>query len=561
MSYIPFAILLKHTFTLDAYGDLVGTIRSHGHEVSKSPIGTPLTVLPFYAFYALVDGHVTPQIVSGLGKLSAGLLTTVASAFAYLTFVALRVRRSLALFGALLLGLATESASIGSQGMWQQTGEAFWLGALVLSLAYIWNGSTRLWPYPISGLATGMVAMSRVQDIVIALPLLAVTAGRVYRSHGQRGGKLALVAAGIAPCAALQLFYNLRVFHALFATGYANDNGGTLASFDGPLLTGLRGMLFGPSKGWVVYTPWAVVGFALLICCWLRSTRQTTPSSEAGLVVAAALVCLPYTLLLAKYFRWPGGYTYGPRYEMDIDLLLVLVLVWSLEMLLPSFSVRGQRLFPRRTVFLGALVVPLVIWSGFLQYLGIFVPGGFRWNEVATTADLYSWSRSQLVYYIRTFVASQSTEPPKDINANISLSNVIFTAGTNPLGNSDPTAPRVSCFVPGASYWGFLTLKNLGPDSLVGFPGANGLGNFLVSYHLYMKDRVLTYTGQTSNLMSSLEPGGSVQVEVQISTPQQPGRYTYVFTGLQEGVKWFQPAEGTSDAADVILTVTPTCPN
>ena len=89
MSYIPFAILLKHTFTLDAYGDLVGTIRSHGHEVSKSPIGTPLTVLPFYVFYALVDGHVTPQIVSGLGKLSAGLLTTVASAFAYLTFVAL----------------------------------------------------------------------------------------------------------------------------------------------------------------------------------------------------------------------------------------------------------------------------------------------------------------------------------------------------------------------------------------------------------------------------------------------------------------------------------------
>jgi hypothetical protein len=61
--------------------------------------------------------------------------------------------------------------------------------------------------------------------------------------------------------------------------------------------------------------------------------------------------------------------------------------------------------------------------------------------------------------------------------------------------------------------------------------------------------------------MSSLEPGGLVQVEVQISTPQQPGRYTYVFTGLQEGVKWFQPAEGTSDAADVILTVTPTCPN
>lgn len=560
LTYIPFAILRGPTFFLDAYKPLVGTIISHGHVVSKSPIGTPLTVLPFYVPYALFGHHVTPGVAAAAGKMSGTALTTAGNVIFYFALVRLRVRHWIALGGALLLGLGTETASIASQGMWQQSGEAFWLAVLLLAAAIIWQGSPRVTPYILLGFSGGMIAVSRVQDVVISCPLMVVALIHAYRRHNPVSlprRKVLLVGAGLAPCVLFQAVYNLVVFQALLATGYAHDNsGGALASFDGPLLSGLQGMLIGPAKGWLVYTPWVIAALVLLVVSVIRAMRSPHPRPMAmSLALSGALICLPYTVMLGKYFRWPGGYTFGPRYELDLDPILVLILGWSLDSILPALTafraILGKALF--------VLLTPLLLWSTFLQYLGLFVPYGFTWNHVATTADLYSWSRSQLLYYLRSFVATLPGSSATPIKADIAISGVYFTSATNPLGNSDPNAPRVTCFAPRQFYWGFLTVHNLGPDTLTAFPDSSGLGNFLISYHLIKGQRMLLYNGETATLLSDLAPNARESVEIQIRTPDVPGRYKYVFTGLQLGFRWFQPGFSPHNAQIVPITVLRTC--
>jgi len=560
LSYIPFAILRGHTFFLDDYKPLVGTIISHGHVVSKSPIGTPLTVLPFYVPYALSAAHVTPSVAAAAGKLSGTVLTTAGNVIFYFTCVRLGLRRWIALDGALLLGLGTETASIASQGMWQQSGEAFWLAVLLLASAIIWCGSSTRAPYVWLGFSAGMVAVCRVQDVIISGLVMIVVLVNVYQRRIKGSlfrEQLLLTSVGLAPCIVFQAVYNLVVFRALVATGYAKDNsGGALASFDGPLLSGLRGMLIGPAKGWLEYTPWVIVAFFLLAVSVRRIVHGSRPRPLAmGLVVSSALICVPYTIMLGKYFRWPGGYTFGPRYEMDLDPLLVLALVWSIDCLLPPRAVCGS-IFGKASAI---LLVPLVLWSAFLQYLGLFVSYGATWNDVATTADLYSWSRSQLVYYLRSFIATLPGSSAKPIDSNISIGDVYFTSPTNPFGNSDPNAPRISCFAPDQSYWGFLTVRNLGPDTLRAFPDSSGVGNFLISYHVSEGKRMLVYNGETANLMADLRPNAQERIEIQIRTPGTVGEFKYIFTGLQLGFHWFQAGVGHQNADIVNITVVKKC--
>jgi hypothetical protein len=132
--------------------------------------------------------------------------------------------------------------------------------------------------------------------------------------------------------------------------------------FAQPLLSGLYGLLLSPGAGLLVYVPVLIVGFAGFPSL-ARAWRL-----EAALIAAVVLLRL---LFFARWWDWPGGATWGPRYIVPLIPL----------MLLPAAFVAGRLRIA--TIALG--LVGLAI-----EVLDLLVPYGlyYGWMAPRLSAEL-----------------------------------------------------------------------------------------------------------------------------------------------------------------------------
>lgn len=366
--YLPFAIWHWHTVFLDPIVELAAQGRipvrprgqpraaidsnpaywivqlRGGHAVSLYPLVVPMLVSPLY-LPAVTYLHATgwdpkqlDRIARIMEKVSASLVAAASVALFYLL-----LRRRAGPRSALLLTFAyafgTTTWVISGQALWQHgVGEL-----LVVSALLLLTGTCTPGRVVAAGLVLGLITCNRPPDIIIAAALGA------YGLWWARRWAPLLVTAAMLPAVPL-LVYNLGyVGHLAGAYGLVGDR----QYFGHDVPSGLAGLLFSPTKGLLVFSPFLMfVPFCVPTLLRDDETR--------GLAIAA-LVAVVLQLLVYAKADWRQGISWGPRWLTD----LVPMLVW---ILMPVMAMRSKA---ARAVFVVAVAIAVGIETvGAFYYTG-----------------------------------------------------------------------------------------------------------------------------------------------------------------------------------------------
>lgn len=171
-----------------------------------------------------------------------------------------------------------------------------------------------------AGLLAGLAAAARPPAMFAALaPLGAFMACRDARRV------LPFAGMGAAVFPVLTLAYNASVFGSPLATGYGAE---TAWGFKAPFIEGALGLLFSPTCGLVVYSPFLCLG------PWAAMRGPARPTGESfarRLSPWLLLGCAAQWLLFARWWAWNGALTFGgPRMlaETIPALLLLIAMHW-----------------------------------------------------------------------------------------------------------------------------------------------------------------------------------------------------------------------------------------
>ncbi|MFL6262614.1 MAG: hypothetical protein ACJ76Y_23190 [Thermoanaerobaculia bacterium] len=319
--YLPFAIWRYHSVLLDPVAELTAQGRGDtafwmvpvpgGHTISLYPVVLPVLIAPLYlpaAGYLHLRGWTDDRLDHAariMEKLSASLLAALSAALLYLL-----LRRRAAARVALLLTMAyafgTTTWVVSSQALWQHgMAELLVVGALLLL-----TGPCTAPRALAAGLLCGLIAANRPPDVILAAALGA------YGLFWAGWRRAALLAVAAALPMGLVLLYNLGVA-GHFAGGYGLVGKATYFRHD--LLPGLAGLLFSPTRGLLVFSPFLL----FLALAWRHLPRGR---AERGLTLAIIAGAVLQILLYAKG-DWRGGISWGPRYMTDLLPLLLWLLV------------------------------------------------------------------------------------------------------------------------------------------------------------------------------------------------------------------------------------------
>jgi hypothetical protein len=333
--YQPFAILRYGTLSLDPILPLVQRNRSpteahwiregrDGQAISLYPVVLPVLATPLYVPAAVLlrsrgwPEQAVDRTARIMEKLVASLIAASSAALLYL-LLRRRAPERLALFLTLVYAFGTTTWVISSQALWQH-GLAQLL--LVAALLLVTGPATAV-RVVAAGALLALAAGNRPPDAFLAA---AIGIHALFWA-GKRVASL--VEAAIVP-AALILGYNLVVAgHWAGAYGLV----GTSAHFEHDLLPGLAGLLFSPTHGLFVFSP-----FLLLVPLALRRVLADAGHRRLTLLLgsAAALQVLFYSKL-----DWSGGASWGPRWLTD----LVPLLFWMLPPAVVSLRAVGRFAF------------------------------------------------------------------------------------------------------------------------------------------------------------------------------------------------------------------------
>ena len=373
---LPFSMLAFGTLTLDPFRQDLATAggfrwyvrERRGHLVSFYPIGPALLALPVYipAYLGLAatgrGGHEALFDASEeLEKVTASTIAALAVALCYLT-ARRRLPSATAAWAALGLGLGTSMWATASQMLWQHGPVTLALAAGIFFLTS--PGETRR-SATLAGFILALAALSRPTAGVFWLAglasLLAVNAP--WSLRWQRA--TAFVAAG-APLLVAAAVYNLFYFGSLLG-GYSLASGSfRTAGF----AARTAGLLASPNRGLLIFTPIAVLGIAGIA----RALRRPGRDPLLSILGLAALV---YFLAIASYSDWTAGFSFGPRYLVDILPVLFLGALGEL----PRLSRAGR----------GLLAVALA-WSVLVQVNGAFCYPASHWDpRMSLHADQAAW--------------------------------------------------------------------------------------------------------------------------------------------------------------------------
>ncbi|MEO7271804.1 MAG: hypothetical protein ABI211_07320, partial [Vicinamibacterales bacterium] len=268
--------------------------------------------------------------------------STVAAASAALLYLVLRRRATVSTAALLTIAYAfgTTTWVISSQALWQHGMGELLIVALLLLLT-----APCTWPRALAaGLLCGLIAGNRPPD--------AVLAGALGLYGLFWAGRLAplVFAAALLP-ALLVLSYNLAVVGAL---GGAYQLVGRVDFFRQDMSSGLAGLLFSPTRGLFVFSPF----FLFLALVWRHLPRER---AERGLTFAMIGGVIMQVLVYSK-IDWRAGISWGPRFLTDLLPLAIWLLV-------PVVAALGRR---GRACFVTAVGLAIAIESvGAFAYTGV----------------------------------------------------------------------------------------------------------------------------------------------------------------------------------------------
>ncbi|HEV3457295.1 MAG TPA: hypothetical protein VHG32_12110 [Thermoanaerobaculia bacterium] len=335
--YLPFGIWRYGSVLLDPIADITAQGRPYrptqpfwmvpgrgGHLIALYPVVLPVLVAPLYlpaAVYLHLRGWTEQRLDRSariMEKLTASLLAAAATALLYL-LLRRRAEPRIALLLTLAFAFGTTTWVISSQALWQHgLAELLVVGALLLV-----TGPCTARRALAAGTLIGLIACNRPPDAVLAAAL------GLYAWWW--AGRLApLLAAGAVLPAGMVLAYNLAAAGNV-AGGYGVAGNATFFQHD--MLYGLAGLLFSPTRGLFVFSP-----FLLFLPCFWQRTLHDRGARRLTLVLSAAVV-LQVMLYAKADFR--TGASWGPRWLTD----LLPLLLWLLPPIVAALGGVGRAVF------------------------------------------------------------------------------------------------------------------------------------------------------------------------------------------------------------------------
>jgi hypothetical protein len=324
-----------------------------------------------------LDAPLAPSLIAAL---TASLLTAGAVVLVFVSLCRIASERP-ALYTAIGLGLGTNYWALVSRTLWQHEtvafGIALTLWAWLLPAASL-TGAEAL----IGGCGLALACTSRLQ--------VAPLAGILLIWFGLRAGVLrAAIAASIVVAATVALFAAQYHWFGDVLGGFVAQQGaavqpnahGVQSYFSNEPWVGALGLLISPSRGLLIFSP-----IVLLAIVGVRRALTDTRGFRLGwLIAASAALFVEY----ACYSVWWGGFTFGPRYMMDLLVPLAPAGALGVEAALArSWS---------RWLSAGALA-----WSLVVSATGAFIYPNDLWNTSPTSVDthherLWDWHDTQIV--------------------------------------------------------------------------------------------------------------------------------------------------------------------
>jgi hypothetical protein len=129
-----------------------------------------------------------------------------------------------------------------------------------------------------------------------------------------------------------------------------------------PLLIGLHGLLLSPGKSFFLYSPPMLLAIASLVPFVRRHSIHA---------VAPLSIALIYFTIYSKKVAWHAGAGWGPRYQLVVIPLLILVIVPLIQKAIEERH-RWARYALLATFLLGVGIQLLAVPKSFDSYLGIF---------------------------------------------------------------------------------------------------------------------------------------------------------------------------------------------
>lgn len=274
------------------------------------PPGISLIALPILLPFAIADpGAENGTLLVRSGHLAAALIETIAALLIWATVRRFTTARwALALV--LLYWLGTSVRTVASQALWQHSGVHLAIAAALWLVLHERAVST------FRELGAGIVlgAGVAVRQTTAIVALAATRAPRLDSAWSS----IALLA-GVAIGALPLLIYQQLAFGSVLESGYG------VKPFDAPILAGVYALLLSPSRGLLIYEPWAIAALASLALAWRRPGHVADRLRTLGVSWVALL------LVYASYAEWWGGRVFGPRFLDDLAPLLAVALAWGIS--------------------------------------------------------------------------------------------------------------------------------------------------------------------------------------------------------------------------------------
>jgi len=326
-----------------------------GRTYSLYGLGWPILAVPLYMM-GKIFGHYPVTHVFLLNTLAGSATVTLVFLFS----IALGYSRRSSLVVAIFYGFGTFAWPLAKHPFDHIVETLFVL--LSVYFMYLHTSKNTIIHLLLSAFCIGFAINTRLVSI-LALPALFVMMGAGCGAKCRLADyskiflrKMVIFISVLLPLAGLVLWYNYSRFGSIYETGFQLQAAKTgLDFFSGtPLLTGLKGFLASPGKGFFYYSPIAIIFFFTIVPFY---KKHRLPA------ISFMLLILSYLLFLSRNVYWHGDWAWGPRYLLAITPFVILPITELLD------SVRWRK----KTSFINISVYVVFILSILIQALAISV--------------------------------------------------------------------------------------------------------------------------------------------------------------------------------------------
>jgi hypothetical protein len=436
-SLLPFALLDTHvpwlttTSPLLQPENIVSFIPVNNAFYSAYPIVTPVLVTPLYVipYILMMALHIPLDMSDGtcflvvfiMEKIAASCITAAAVVIFFAGMKEI-VRKNVALITTLILAFGTSMWSINSQALWQHG-----MIALLFSvLFYLIVRNEREEDFRISlllGTCSALLVFTRPADMFLALPAFVYAASRKGRFFVAYCGSAIIAASPF-------ILYNETVAGNIFG-GYSS----LLSEFSfGPqVLVHLFGVLISPNRGLFIFTP-----VALLSMLGILTIKSRIKNPELQRVFYCFGIAFILEILVYSTFNcWWAGTTYGPRFFAgSLPLIFVLAGIFLDSRKDCGKNDQGGSTTAR---IICLAIVSLILWSVFVQAVGVFYYPNGNWNDSPSTFTVGPFAKADTTrlwdvadtQIFRTFNAGPIVVNPIAVILNLQRTNDIIDPTTD----------------------------------------------------------------------------------------------------------------------------------